>query len=140
MHRIAATPGGWNPQAEGVIFIEQTPAPIILITAADTDIQTLAASMAHFPPDFPAIRAVNLLQLQQELTIDTYTEQVLNQAEVIIIRLLGGSAYWSYGLEVVQTTVEQTGANLILLPGDDRPDPNLISHSTISLTAVHQLW
>jgi cobaltochelatase CobN len=140
MHRIAATPGGWNPQAEGVIFIEQTPAPIIVITAADTDIQTLAASMAHLPPDFPAIRAVNLLQLQQELTIDTYTEQVLNQADVIIIRLLGGSAYWSYGLEVVQTTVEQTGANLILLPGDDRPDPNLISHSTISLTAVHQLW
>ncbi|EDX76886.1 cobaltochelatase, CobN subunit [Coleofasciculus chthonoplastes PCC 7420] len=140
MHRIAATPGGWNPQAEGVIFIEQTPAPIIVITAADTDIQTLAASMAHLPPDFPAIRAVNLLQLQQELTIDTYTEQVLNQADVIIIRLLGGSAYWSYGLEVVQTTVEQTGANLILLPGDDRPDPNLVSHSTISLTAVHQLW
>jgi cobaltochelatase CobN len=140
MHRIAATPGGWNPQAEGVIFIEQTPAPIVLITAADTDIQTLAASMAHLPQDFPAIRAVNLLQLQQELTIDTYTEQVLNQAEVIIIRLLGGSAYWSYGLEVVQTTVEQTGANLILLPGDDRPDPNLVSHSTIPLTAVHQLW
>ena len=95
MHRIAATPGGWNPQAEGVIFIEQTPAPIILITAADTDIQTLAASMAHLPPDFPAIRAVNLLQLQQELTIDTYTEQVLNQADVIIIRLFGGSAYCS---------------------------------------------
>ncbi len=140
MHRIAATPGGWNPQAEGVIFIEQTPAPIVLITAADTDIQTLAASMAHLPQDFPAIRAVNLLQLQQELTIDTYTEQVLNQADVIIIRLLGGSAYWSYGLEVVQTTVEQTGANLILLPGDDRPDPNLVSHSTIPLTAVHQLW
>ncbi|MEQ9621956.1 cobaltochelatase subunit CobN [Coleofasciculus chthonoplastes] len=140
MHRIAATPGGWNPQAEGVIFIEQTPAPIVLITAADTDIQTLAASMAHLPQDFPAIRAVNLLQLQQELTIDTYTEQVLEQADVIIIRLLGGSAYWSYGLEVVQTTVEQTGANLILLPGDDRPDPNLVSHSTIPLTAVHQLW
>ncbi|MFP4100549.1 cobaltochelatase subunit CobN [Coleofasciculus sp.] len=140
MHRIAATPGGWNPQAEGVIFIEQTPAPIIVITAADTDIQTLAASMAHLPPDFPGIRAVNLLQLQQELTIDTYTEQVLDKAEVIIIRLLGGSAYWSYGLEVVQTTVQQTGANLILLPGDDRPDPNLVSHSTIPLTAVHQLW
>jgi len=140
MHRIAATPGGWNPQTEGVIFIEQTPAPIVLMTAADTDIQTVAASMAHLPADFPAIRAVNLLQLQQELTIDTYTEQVLTKAKVVIIRLLGGSAYWSYGLEVVQTTVEQTGANLILLPGDDRPDPNLMSHSTIPLTAVHQLW
>ena len=45
MHRIAAMPGGWNPQAEGVIFIEQTPAPIIFLTAADTDIQTLAAAV-----------------------------------------------------------------------------------------------
>ena len=27
MHRIAATPGGWNPDEEGVIFVEQTPAP-----------------------------------------------------------------------------------------------------------------
>lgn len=33
MHRIAATPGGWNPDTDGVIFIEQTPAPIIFLTA-----------------------------------------------------------------------------------------------------------
>jgi cobaltochelatase CobN len=31
MHRIAATPGGWNPQTEGVVFIEQTPAPIVFL-------------------------------------------------------------------------------------------------------------
>ncbi len=46
MHRLAATPGGWNPDAEGVIFIEQIPAPIVLLTAADTDIQTLAAAVS----------------------------------------------------------------------------------------------
>jgi hypothetical protein len=28
MHRLATTPGGWNPAAEGVIFVEQQPAPI----------------------------------------------------------------------------------------------------------------
>lgn len=140
MHRIAATPGGWDSQTEGVVFIEQTPAPIVLITAADTDIQTLAASMSQLPVDFPALRVVNLLQLQQQLTIDTYAEDVLAFAQVIILRLLGGRSYWSYGLEVVRETVQETGAALIVLPGDERPDLDLVSHSTVNLAAVNQVW
>jgi cobaltochelatase CobN len=169
MHRLAATPGGWNPQSEGVIFIEQTPAPIILLTAADTDIQTLAAAISKLPPsvpansplsprcgentkkkivngedlepdNFPLVRVVNLLQLQQQLSIDTYAEDVLESARVIIVRLLGGRSYWSYGLEVVRETAAKTNAALIVLPGDDRPDPELISHSNVSLSAANQLW
>ena len=140
MHRLAATPGGWNPDSEGVIFVEQTPAPIIILTSADTDIQTLAASVAQLPESFPSIRVVNLLQLQQQLSIDTYADTVLVHAKVIILRLLGGRSYWSYGLEVVKETVENMGASLLVLPGDDRPDPNLISHSTVSLQVVNQLW
>ena len=46
----------------------------------------------------------------------------------------------AYGLEVVKETVEETGAALFVLPGDDRPDPDLISHSTVSSGDVHQLW
>ncbi|NJR21034.1 MAG: cobaltochelatase subunit CobN [Richelia sp. CSU_2_1] len=139
MHKIAATPGGWNPQTSGVIFIQQNPAPIVFISAADTDILTMAAA-AKMPLDFPKIRAVNLLQLQQELTIDTYAEEVLEKAEVIILRLLGGRSYWSYGLEVLRETVQKTQASLILMPGDDSPDPDLMSHSTVSLSAVNRLW
>ncbi|HEY9859243.1 MAG TPA: cobaltochelatase subunit CobN, partial [Candidatus Obscuribacterales bacterium] len=140
MHRLAATPGGWNPQAEGVIFIEQTPAPVVLLTAADTDIQTIAQALPQLPSGFPAIRVVNLLQLQQQLTIDTYAEDVLESAQVIVLRLLGGRSYWSYGFEVVKDTVQRTQATLIVLPGDDRPDPDLVSHSTAPLMAVNQLW
>ena len=140
MHRIATTPGGWNPDSEGVIFVEQTPAPIVLLTAADTDIQTLAASVTRLPSQFPRLRVVNLLQLQQQLSIDHYADTVLSQAKVIILRLLGGRSYWSYGLEVVKEIVAETGANLFVLPGDDRPDPDLVSHSTVSLSSVNRLW
>ena len=140
MHRIAATPGGWNSDTEGVIFIEQTPAPIIFLTAADTDIQTLAAAIKQLPTNFPDIRSTNLLNLQQQLSIDTYAEEILKQAEVIIVRLLGGRSYWSYGLEVLQELVEDYEIQLILLPGDDRPDPDLMSHSTVSLRVVNQVW
>ena len=140
MHRLAATPGGWTPDTEGVIFIEQTPAPVVFLTAADTDIQCLAKVMAAPPQGLPAVRVANLLQLQQQLTIDTYGDQVLRHAQVIVLRLLGGRAYWSYGLEVTAAIAAETGATLVVLPGDDRPDPDLISHSTVSLGIANQLW
>ncbi|MCU0535592.1 MAG: cobaltochelatase subunit CobN [Hydrococcus sp. Prado102] len=140
MHRITTTPGGWDSDSQGVIFIEQTPASIVLLTAADTDIQTLAACLTHLPSQFPTVRVVNLLQLQQQLTIDTYADTVLSPAKVIILRLLGGRSYWSYGLEVLKEITQQTGAFLFVLPGDDRPDPDAIAHSNVSLAKVTRLW
>ena len=140
MHRIAAIPGGWNPDNQGVIFVEQNKASIILLTAADTDIQTLAGAISHLPDQFPSLRIVNLLQLQQQLSIDTYADQVLVHAKVIILRLLGGRSYWPYGLEVVKEIATETGAYIFILPGDDRPCPDLISHSNVPLSVVNQLW
>lgn len=144
MHRLAAIPGGWSPDTEGVIFMEQTPAPLVFLTAADTDIQVLSAAVKTIREsslqDFPELRVANLLQLQQQLSIDTYAEEVLAKAEVIILRLLGGRSYWSYGLEVVKETVERNGGHLIVLPGDDRPDPDLMGHSTVALKVVNQVW
>ncbi|MEO1068948.1 MAG: cobaltochelatase subunit CobN, partial [Cyanobacteria bacterium J06638_6] len=138
MHRLAATPGGWTPDTEGVIFVEQTPAPLVFLTAADTEIQSL--TRAEWPDDFPALRVANLLQLQQQLAIDTYAEDVLRYAKIIVIRLLGGRAYWPYGLEVTREIAADTGAALVVLPGDDRPAPDLISHSTVPLTVANRLW
>jgi cobaltochelatase CobN len=140
MHRINATSGGWNPQSEGLIFLEQTPAPIVFLTSADTDIQTLAAAVPKLPTTFPALRVANLLQLQQQISIDDYVEKVLEFTQVIILRLLGGRSYWAYGLEVVQEIVQRNGTTLIVMPGDDAIDPDLISHSTLPLSTVNQVW
>ena len=140
MHRLAAIPGGWNWATEGVIFIEQNPAPLVFITAADTEIQIIAKVTAFLPSTFPGIRVVNLLNLQQQLTIDNYVETVISKAKIVILRLLGGSTYWSYGLEILKEMAQDNSAALFSLPGDDRPDPDLISHSTVSLTAVNKMW
>ncbi|WP_138502676.1 cobaltochelatase subunit CobN [Nostoc sp. PA-18-2419] len=139
MHRISGISGGWD-QSEGLTFVEQTPATLVLITAADTDIQTLATAIPKLPARFPTFRVANLLQLQQQLSIDTYAEQVLEFAQVIILRLLGGRSYWGYGLEVVQEIVQRKGITLIVMPGDDSLDPNLISQSTLPLGIVNQIW
>jgi cobaltochelatase CobN len=145
MHRLAAIAGGWEvgSSPEGGIFIEQTPAPFVILTAADTDIQLFAKAIEHPRKGVEAplaVRVASLLQLQQQLTIDTYAETVLSHAQGILIRLLGGRGYWSYGLEVVREVVERTGAVLIVVPGDDRPDLELMSHSTVSLKTVEQVW
>ena len=140
MHRLAAIAGGWEAGTapEGVIFIEQTPAPLVILTAADTDIQLFAQVSRQ--TDVQPLRLASLLQLQQQLTIDTYAETVLSQAQGILIRLLGGRGYWSYGLEVVRETVERSGGVLVVVPGDDRPDLDLMSHSTVPLKTVEQMW
>ena len=139
MHRINATPGGLN-QSEGLFFLEQTPAPFVLITAADTDIQTLAAVVPKLPREFPELRVANLLQLQQQISIDAYGEQVLESAQIIVLRLIGGSSYWAYGLEVVQEIIQRNGTTLIVMPGDDGFDPDLISKSTVSQKIVQKIW
>ena len=140
MHKIAALPGGWNPNTEGVIFIEQSPAPIVFLTYADTDIQTLAAAQSTLDDSFPDVRVANLSNLQQQLSIDVYIESVVSKAKIVILRLLGGSTYWSYGFERLQEVVRAQQIALFVLPGDNAPDLDLISHSTVSLAAVNQLW
>jgi len=146
MHRLATIPQnsqGNSNQPDNVIFVEQKPAPIVIITAADTDIQTLAAAYDHLGDSlqdafrrFPEIRVVNILNLQQQIVIDTYAEEILSQAKVIILRLIGGQSYWSYGLEVVKAVAMETGASLFVLPGDERPDPTLTIHSTVNMRSL----
>ena len=141
MHRLASIPGGWTPATEGVIVVEQTPAPLIFLTAADTDIQAIARVWPRLPRDFPSLRVCNLLNLQQSFSLDDYGDRVLGHAEVIVVRLLGGKSYWPYGLEVLgELTTTKPGLKLFVLPGDDRPDPSLMNQSTVPLTAVHSLW
>jgi cobaltochelatase CobN len=139
MHRTA-TISSESASIENTIFVEQTPAPIVIITSADTDLQALAQVWAQMPVGFPEIRALNILAVQQQVVIDTYAEEVLAQAKVIVVRLLGGVGYWSYGLEVVRELAANNGTALILIPGDDQPDLSLLSRSTIPLDEVNQFW
>ncbi len=139
MHRTAASKTEFNLQLEELIFIEQTTAKFVFLTSADTDIQTIAAAVSKLPTTFDEIRVANLLNLQHQISIDSYAEQILEYAQVIILRLLGGVSYWAYGLEVVQEIVQRKGIDLIVIPGDDALDLNLISHSTLPLAKVNQI-
>ena len=75
----------------------------------------------------------------QQRTAERF-ETVLAQARLVIVRLLGGKSYWPYGVEQIAETCAATGATLVLLPGDDQPDPELAAHSTADTEAYRRLW
>ncbi len=129
MHLLATTSGVVDGGATAV-DLKQSPGDIVILSAADSELAALAMAADHLPADGPSLRLANLLQLQHNYSVDLYTEQTLSKAKLIIVRLLGGKAYWPYG---VARLVEITDAKIVLLPGGTDQDFDLQSLSTVSL-------
>src|SRR5947207_7674840 len=132
MHLLATDPG---IIADGAAAVDlgQTPADIIVLASADTEIALLAAAQARRRADIPgapSLRLAPVMRLGHNLSVDLYMELV-GQARLVIARLLGGSAYWPYGVERLAETCAEHGIPLALLPGDDKPDRELAQFSTL---------
>ena len=91
-------------------------------------------------PTSPSLRLANLTKLSHNLSVDIYCEQIICFAKLVIIRVIGGVSYWAYGLEQIRNKVNQVGAKLAVVPGDDKSDTQLMSYSTISKDAVDRIW
>ncbi|MCE2516722.1 MAG: cobaltochelatase subunit CobN, partial [Alphaproteobacteria bacterium] len=113
------------------IDLGQTPAPIVVLTAADTEISLLSAATRQSGRGEDAVRIANLLSLSHPNSVDLYIDAVLRHARVIAIRLLGGVSYWSYGVEQVAAMARRQNIPLAFLPGDGKPDPELDAQSTL---------
>lgn len=140
MHLIATIPGGWNPDDDGVFYIEQEPGDIVFLSASDTEIHTMNEaykSLHEESKDIPSLRMTNLVYLKQELTIDTYAEDVLEKAEVIVCSLLGGMSYYQYLVETLLELQEKTDCKLLFIPAHE-PDYELMKRSSESIEIVHQ--
>ena len=90
------------------------------------------------------MRLASLVRLQHPATIDQYSDATLRHAEVILVRLLGGKTYWSYGVTALQRLVDRgKKTQLIFLSGDGQIDPELMRLSTIDkeiYQTLHQLF
>jgi cobaltochelatase CobN len=141
MHLLATTPG---TIADGstAVDLAQTPGDIVVLSSADTDIALLAAAQHRRrkqDPGAPRLRLAPILRLGHNFSVDLYMETVA-QARLVLARLLGGSAYWPYGVERLVETCRTQGIPLALLPGDDKPDPELTQLSTLEPQQVRRLW
>ena len=139
MYLLKAQPGVVADGSEAV-DLGQTPGDIVVLSAADTELASLAAARGMLGETFPSVRLANLMQLSHNASIDLYCEAIIAEARLVIVRLLGGKSYWPYGVEQIAETCAGTGATLVLLPGDDQPDPELAAHSTVNPEAYRRLW
>ncbi|MGF6231433.1 cobaltochelatase CobN [Inquilinus ginsengisoli] len=139
MHLLATRPGSIADGSEAV-DLGQSPGDIVVLTAADTELACLSAARAGFGEEFPRLRLANLLQLGHNLSVDTYVDDVVGRAKLVVVRLLGGAGYWRYGIEQVHAACRREGIALAVLPGDDKPDADLDDLSTLPAEARGRLW
>ncbi len=141
MHLLATIPGE-IADGSAAVDLAQTPGDIVLLSSADTEIALLAAAQRRRrqeDPAAPRLRLAPVLRLGHNLSVDLYMDTIA-RSRLVVARLLGGSAYWPYGVERLVETCRGRGIPLALLPGDDRPDPELFERSTIAADARRRLW
>jgi len=139
VHLLAAKPGGFNDD-EGIIDLQQSPAEIIILSAQDTSLALLSDVADELDDYFPTIRLANIINLNKPTAFDLYEDKVLQHARVIIVSVLGGKNYWSYGIERLVELAELNNQQLILIPGDDVADNELFSLSTTEQDVCIRLW
>ncbi len=139
MHLLAAQPGEVSDGSEA-IDLGQTPGEIVVLSAADTELALLADAAATLAGDGPSLRLASVMALSHNLSVDTYVEAVAAHARVVVVRLLGGAAYWRYGADEIAAAARANGVHLALLPGDDREDGELRRLSTVSQADYDRLW
>lgn len=138
MHLLRTQPGGFVPD-DSIADLGQTPAELVILCSGDSHLALLAEAAQHLPADFPSLRLANPMQVQNHASVDLYVDEVLRHAKVILISLHGGIGYWRYGVERLVELAER-GVRLIMVPGDDRADPELSGLSTEQPEAVERLW
>ncbi|WP_166372741.1 cobaltochelatase subunit CobN [Psychromonas sp. SA13A] len=142
MHLLAAQPGGFVEQ-EGIVDLAQSPAPLVVFSAADSQLTALSAGFKQANDMYRLVetRLVNWTNLLKPAAFDLYEDKVLEQAEVVVVSLLGGKAYWQYGVEgLIRWSKAKPNRTLILVPGDDNVDPELIELSTVPEKTQYQVW
>lgn len=138
MHLLAATPGSIDDGQEPV-DLGQTPAELVFISAADTELAALSAARSDMD-DPPRMRLASMMHLRHPMSVDLHIEACAGQAKLVIARVLGGLGYWRYGAEQYATRVAAAGGHVILLPGDDKPDADLRALSTVRGADYDALW
>ena len=118
---------------------KQSPADIIFLTSADTEITLLSKSLRKIKGQ-PSVRLQNILNLNDNNAVDSYIKKTLPKAKFVIVRILGGRNYWSYGVDQILADQMRKKYKIIFLPGDDKFDEQLFAMSSIKGNDYRNIW
>jgi cobaltochelatase CobN len=130
MHLLSTSSTSLDDIVEPV-DLGQPPGDIAILSFADSDLAGLAAAWAIERGTLPSVRLVQLRDLKHPMSVDLWIERVACHAKVIVVRLLGGTDWWRYGVDRLSTLARERGIALAVLPGEDRDDPRLADISTL---------
>ena len=141
MHLLRVEEGGALYDSDEAVDLGQPPGDIVILTSADTEVSLLSAAVAGWQAegDVPEVRIANYLSLSHPFSVDQYIASTIAGARLVIVRLLGGSAYWTYGVQQLRAQAEAGGVPVAFLPGDARPDPELDYLSTFDTGTCRSL-
>ena len=121
----------------------QDPADLIVLSFSDSDLGAFAAGWhrgnAARMGTLPILRLCNLVALRHPISVDTYFERTASGAKAILVRLIGGEAYWPYGLMSLADLARRKGIALAVLPADGREDGRLDELSTLPVSTLRRL-
>ena len=138
MHLLAAAAGSVDEGQEPV-DLGQSPADIVFISAADTELAALATARSEMTQP-PELRLASMMHLQHPMSVDLHIDACASKAKLVVARVLGGASYWKYGFEQYAARLTDAGVAFAALPGDDKPDPDLRLFSTVSDQDYDALW
>ncbi|SFH97357.1 cobaltochelatase subunit CobN [Albimonas pacifica] len=139
MHLLAATPGEISDGTEPV-DPAQDPADLVFVSAADTELAALSEARQALGGDAPSLRLAHLNWLAHPYSVDLYLDRTATKSRMVVARVLGGAAYWRYGLEQFAARLHAAGVPFAALPGDDKPDETLARLSTVTPEDYAALW
>lgn len=138
MHLLLAQKGTIADGNEA-IDLGQSPGDILFLSAADTELASIAAAHRQ-RAGARSLRIASLMNLMHPMSVDTYVERTARHAKLIVVRPLGGASYFRYVLEALYAAAVANKFQIAVLPGDDKPDPGLDPFSTVSAEDLQRLW
>jgi cobaltochelatase CobN len=137
MHVLAAQAGRVDDGDEPV-DLAQSPGDIVFLSAAETELSAFALD-ARQASMVSSLRLASLLQLKHPYSVDLYADNTLAHAKLVVVRLIGGEAYWSYGMERL-TALAHHGVKLIVVPHEAQWNVDLAALSTVPMPLVRRFW
>src|SRR6056300_1526059 len=130
-------------ETEVPVDLDHQPADLVILSFSDSDLGAFAAGWQRAKTqnehDFPSIRLANLASLKHPISVDTYIEKTLRHANGILVRLIGGVPYWSYGLNQVAQIAKRHNIAFAVIPADGRSDKQLDEISSVPVSTLRRL-
>ena len=131
MHLLKIDESGALYDSDEAVDLGQPAGDVVILTSADTEVSLLARAAADSDIWKDQIRIANYLSLTHPYSVDLFIENTARHAKIVIIRLLGGVSYWSYGVQQLRALAETSAVKVVFLSGDGKADPELTYLSSV---------